>query len=272
MTWLAVARNDLRQSVRSTGTWTLTALFLVVLGGTAYALAELATPEFDVLLDVVELLVALLLPLVGVVVGYDAVVAERESGTLALLASLPNSRRDVVVGKVIARAAVLAGPLLVGSTGAGLVSAVQYPSFALVRYLGFVAVTFLYGLTFVGIATALSMALSSSRRVIGGAFGAYVVLVMFWNQLVDVLVVILFRFRPGALPDVPAWAEFLRFLDPRTAFVYLLGTWLDVGTTQPAMDLDSLWFTSRVAATAVLVAWVVVPVALGYVVFARSDV
>jgi ABC-2 type transport system permease protein len=272
MTWRAVARNDVREAVRSRRLWVLSALFLVVLGGLAFALAELAQPDFDALLEVTAFLGALLLPLVGILLGYDTVVSDRESGSLVLLMSLPNSRQDVVLGKLVGRAMVLAGPLLVGSLGATVVLVWQYTAFDLVRYVQLVVLTYGYGLGFVTVAAALSTALSSSRRVIGAAFGAYVALVMFWNQLVDLVVVILFRFEETALADVPDWAEFLRFVNPRTAFVYLAGTSLDVGTEQPDLGLGDLWFASPLAAVVVLLGWILVPNLVAYYRFVRTDV
>lgn len=271
MSWLAVARNDIREAVRSKGVWALTGLFLVGLAGLAFLLARLAVPDFDVFLDVTAIGVTLLFPLVGVVLGYRTVVAERESGTIVLLMSLPNSRAEMVLGKILGRTTVLTGSLVVGTVGAGLVLATQYPSFAPGRYLLFVLAALVYGLGFVAIATALSMALSTARRVVGAAFGVYVLLVMVWNVLVDVLVAVLFRFEPEGLADPPLWAESVTFLTPRTTFEYLVSEALGVGGGPTTVAVDSQWFASTGVAVVVLLGWVVVPLLVGYARFERAE-
>jgi ABC-2 type transport system permease protein len=53
-------------------------------------------------------------PIVGVVVGYNAVSGGRESGSLKLLLSLPHSRADVVFGKVVGRGAALSLAVFAG--------------------------------------------------------------------------------------------------------------------------------------------------------------
>lgn len=271
MSRLAVARNDLRAARRARGTWLLAALFVVGFAGVASAVAELAAPDFGAFLDVASLLVALLLPLVGVVLGYESVVPERESGSIALTLSLPNSRLDVVQGKLLGRTAVFAGTLLVGVVGGAAVLVARYDGFDAGQYLWFVVVVLAYGLVFLALAAALSMALSTSRRVVGAAFGSYVALVMFWNQFVDVLVVVLFRFRGGALVDPPLWAESAKFLTPRTAFVYLLADRLGVGTGVAAFPVADQWFASPGVAVLALLSWAVVPLALGFLRFRRAE-
>ncbi|WP_435361530.1 ABC transporter permease [Haloarchaeobius sp. DFWS5] len=263
MSWQAVLRNDLRATVRSKSVWALAAVFLLAIGGLAYAIAELAEPNFDAFLEVSSIIVALLLPLVGIVVGYEAIIPERESGSIVLALSLPNSRPELVAGKLLGRASVLVGPFLVGAIGGITVLVWRYSGFDFVQYVLFVLLALVYALVFLAVATALSMALSSSRRVIGGAFGAYVALVMFWNQLVDVVVVLLFRFQPTALADLPLWAESVKFLTPRTSFVYLVAETLEIGAGVTAIDVGSQWFASPAVAMLALLAWVVVPLGLG---------
>jgi ABC-2 type transport system permease protein len=271
MSVLAVTRNDVRESLRSKGPWVLTAGFLLGFIGLAYAIAELAEPDFELYLDATSAIIALLLPLVGVILGYQAIITERESGTIALLMSLPHSRGDMVAGKFLGRVTVFSVAFLVGAFGGGLFVVVQYTSFDPARYLLFILTALVYGLAFVAIATALSMALSTSRRVIGAAFGLYVLSVLLWNQIVNIVVVILFRFRPRALVDLPLWAESAKFLNPRTTFVYLVGEWLDIGGGPSELVVDSQWFAAPAVAVVVLFGWIVVPPLIAYFPFDRME-
>jgi ABC-2 type transport system permease protein len=271
VSWLAVTRNDLRAAGRSKAVWLLPVLFLLGFGGLAYAVVEADAPDFDTFLSVAAAAVALLLPLVGIVLGHRSVVRERESGRIVLLMALPNSRAEMVAGTLLGRAVVLAGSLAVGLAGAGLVMATGFDAFAPGRYLLFSLVALAYGLVFLAIATGLSMALSTSRKVVAAAFGVYLLLVSFWTELVSLLVVVLFRFDTSTLTEPPLWAQSLTFLNPRTTFVYLLGEVLDVGSGPTALDLGTQWFASPEVALAVLLAWILAPLGLGYVRFRRVE-
>lgn len=59
-------------------------------------------------------LVSLVVPLVALVLGHDAIVGERERNTLGLLLSLPVSRLEVVLAKFVGRALALALAVGVG--------------------------------------------------------------------------------------------------------------------------------------------------------------
>lgn len=271
MSWVAVARNDLRGAVRSNGTRVLAAAFLLAFLGLVALLVRVDAASFDAYLDLLAPGIALLLPLVGVVLGYDAVVGERESGTAALALSLPHSRAELVAGKVAGGTAVLAGSLAVATLAAGLAMLPWFTDIAPLRLLLFALAATVYGAVFLALSTALSMSFESSRKVIGGAFGAYLALVLFWNELVNVLVVILFRFRGAALLDPPTWATLAKFLSPRTAFGYLVADTLDAGSPPPLTVEATAEFVTPAVAAAALLAWVLVPLFLGYLRFARGD-
>lgn len=271
MSFWAVARNDLRGASRERGIWALFAGFVVGFAGVALLLVEVDAPEFGTYLDLLAPGVGLLVPLAGIALGYEVVVGERESGAAALSLSLPNSRADLLAGKLVGRATTLAAATTAAALVAGVVLVAAFPAFDPVRYLGFTVATVAYGVVFLCIAAGLSTALSTARRVIAAAFGAYVGLALSWGPMVDVLVVVLFRFRPTALVDPPTWATFATFVGPRTAFGYLLGYALDAGSVPPVAVDASADFVSPTVAVLALVGWAVLSLVAGYVAFRRSD-
>jgi Cu-processing system permease protein len=102
-------------------------------------------------------LVSLLMPLVGLVLGHDAIVGERERNTLGLLLSLPSSRLGVVVGKYVGRLAAL---VVAGGAGIGAALLAAAPGQASV--LGRLLVpTLLLGAAFLSVGFLIS---SLSRR------------------------------------------------------------------------------------------------------------
>jgi ABC-2 type transport system permease protein len=261
MNWQPVARKDIRDAVRSGGVLVLTAVFVLLFVGLTLLTVRTGDGDFEDILSTAVGVVTFLLPVVAFGVGYKAILGERRAGTLVLALALPHSRRDLVVGKFVGRAVVLSVPVLLGLVVAGALGVgtggVGGQSGA---YLWFTVLTVLYGLSFLAVALLLSMG-NSSRRATLGAVGIYIALVLLWSILVEFLVRVLFRFRS---PDVtPDWAVFVQMLSPAVLYTYLLDGIEGIRNNLTGMA-DPPWFVTSWVALVLLLAWVVVPVAVGY--------
>ena len=269
MSWRVIARNDVRSMSTERGTLGLFTGFLLGFGGLAALIFYVGEPNFEGYLDLVTVGAGLLVPLAGIVLGYEAIIGERESGMAVLSLSLPHSRADMILGKLAGRTALLTGAIMSTGVVAGVGLALFYPSFDALRYLGVLVVVAAYGTVFLWLAATLSMALSTSRKVIAVAFSAYIVLVLMWSVILDLVVVVLFRFQPPREPE--SWATFATFVGPNTAFNYLLAELLDAGT-MPAIAVDpTVEFITPAVAVLSLLGWTLIPVLLGYTSFRGSD-
>ncbi|WP_049926496.1 ABC transporter permease [Halopiger goleimassiliensis] len=271
MTRSAVVRKDFRDSLRSRTLWVLIVAFALLLSLTAYAsqLGEGATvTEF---VDLTAETFGLLVPLVGIVLGYKSIVDERESGTIALALSVPTSRWAFVSGKFLGRSLVLALPVLIGMVVTVGVVIVLYDQVPLGRYLLFAALNVLYGLAFLSIALALSTSLATGRRVTTGAFGAYVLLVMFWSELVDLTVLVLWRFDFAILANRPDWSWLLELASPAESYDRLVTALFDSDRGAAYAVADAPWYVDWWVAVVLLVGWVVLPLVVGYARFRRAE-
>lgn len=271
MSWRPIARKDFRDSVRSKTLWLLVSVFVLVLLIIAYAARQDGGTEVVEFVDLTAAVFALFVPLVSIALGYKSVIDERESGSIVLALSFPHTRRDLVTGKFVGRTLVLAIPMLVGMIVASTLVIWLYDTLPVGRYLLFAGLNVLYGMAFLGIAFGLSMSTTSSRRVTAGAFGAYVVLVMLWAELIDLLVLVLWRFDASVLLDGPDWALFTRLLSPEESYERLITALFDSDTGAAYVGTDVPWFVDSWVAVLVLAGWVVVPIAVGYLRFDRSD-
>lgn len=281
MSWVAVARKDFQDAVRSKVLWLLSALFVVFAAGVAYVYTLVlggAGGEVGQELSSVALIefmtapVATLVPITALIVGYKAVAGEVESGTLKLLLSLPHTRKDVVFGKLVGRTGVLAVPIVVGFAVAAIVVLALYSSFDTVDYLLFLALTVLFGATFVSIAVGISAATKSTAKAAASVFGVFILFEFLWSVIpMGIHYLVEGAFFPAGRP--PNWYLFVQQLSPSNAFSASVLSFLPNTQRQLAAILggDVPFYLTDWFALVILAFWLVVPVALGYLAFERKD-
>jgi ABC-2 type transport system permease protein len=271
MTWQAVARKDFADAIRSRSLWAVAGLFVVVTTGSSLLVTLLsvrsgsAAESIVGLTRLLKLLAGVLVPMTAVLVGYRAIVGERETGSIKLLLSLPHERRAVVLGKLVGRSLVVAVAVLAGF-GLSTALAVVFAPSAFPVFVGVTVVTLLFAVAFVAIAVGLSAASGSARRAATGAFGAFVVSNILWQRIPGIYGAV-----TGSGGATPAWIYFIQRLSPSGAYngAYTLfaGTRsLEAAIGGPVPPYLSWW-----AAVAILVGWVVLPTWLGYRRFERAD-
>jgi len=290
----AVARKDFEDAVRSRALLALGGVFVVFFAAAAFLFTDqignavqqqqgqgppITSSSF---LRELTNVTRLLVPLTGAVLAYASVIGERESGTLKLLLSLPHSRLDVLVGKLIGRSGVLALPVILGLFVAVPTFAVADITFVAGDYLLFTLLTVLVGLTFVAIGLGASAAADSSRRAVVATFVPFVVFSLLWGQVARRAATTLRdQLELGQQATLEAYFA-ARAVNPIAAYQMVAS---NVGSPQAQLSLFSpptrqsyvqqfgelpVYLTDG-ALVAVLVAWIVLPVAVGYLVFEASD-
>lgn len=286
MSWKAVAEKDFRDAIRSRLLIVLTALFALFAAGASYVVSEIQPPQeaaltgevttFLLILGLVSA-TAVFIPLVAIAAAYRSLAGERDSGSLKLLLSLPNSRRDVVVGKFLGRSAVVSVALLVGFAVGLVATAVLADAFSPLEYIAFVAVSLLFAFVFVSIAVGVSAFTSSTSRAAYGAFGLFIVFQFLWGLIAQSVVYVLNGFSFEGLEEGDTLLDlfdFLVIIDPTTA--YQQGTlWtirlIDESEEAQQAAADAPFYLQDWFGFVVMIFWIVAPLAVGYLRFNRSD-
>lgn len=199
-----------------------------------------------------------LVPLIALLLGFDAIVGERERGTLDLLLSLPITRAEVLLGKYAGLAAALALSTLVGFGAALLPLWASLDLAGLRLYLGFVFSTLLLGLAFLSLAVMISVISRERARASGAAIGVWFGLVLVFDlALLGLLVA-------SAGRNASAWAPYALLLNPADVFRVLnvFGSDAMRGTFGLGTLLPEHW-NNPVLLCAVMLAWIVAPLAIG---------
>lgn len=269
MSVVAVAKKDFQDAIRSRWLLGLTALFILLVSLMAYIVrpAPGQQASANALLDLVNQFFAMtLIPLIALIIAYNAISGERESGSLKLLLSLPHSRADVVFGKVIGRSAALAVPIIVGFVLPAIILAIGPFTLDVTTYLGYTLLVCFLGTVFVAIAVGFSAAVESQRVAIAGAIFLYFLFVPLWGAIQFPLQLWLMGGTPGWLPLEPdQLMRMLQILNPRESFNII----------STALLADQLYQGDgarlQVSSTMMMLSWILVPPLLGLLKFDQDD-
>ena len=118
-------------------------------------------------------LATFLMPLIALLLAYDAIVGEEEGGTLLLLLTYPLGRGQLLLGKFLGHGLILALATLIGFGSAALAILVLVPEVEAAILLGafgrFMGSSLLLGCVFLALAYALSSRASEIQRRRAGA-------------------------------------------------------------------------------------------------------
>lgn len=202
-------------------------------------------------------LVIYLLPLIALVLGFDAVVGEREQGSLDLLLSLPLTRLELLLGKYLGLAAALAVSTLGGFGLVAAILALQLDPAAFLRYGGFILSSVLLGLVFLSLAVMVSVFAVDRTRASGLAIGLWFLFVLVFDLL---LLGVLVASGGSFGGELFAW---LLLLNPADVFRIL--NVFSLGEVRELYGLDTLLPASLAAPwllVPVMLLWIVVPLAI----------
>jgi ABC-2 type transport system permease protein len=273
MSLAVVARKDFADARRSRSLWALSGLFVAFVALMAYLYTEIPslTPSEAAELSGLGLMgflaapASLFISIAAVLICYKAIAGESESGSGKILLALPHTRADVVGGKVLGRATVLALPLVVGFAVALVAAYALDLTVAPTEFLTFVVVSLVFALAYVSLVVGISATTTSTTRASTLAVGAFVVFELVWDVIpIGAAFVANGLSMPGTLPN---WALFLGQLSPSAAYLNAVTGVLPNNTSL----VDVPFYLSPTASAVVLVGWIVIPVAIGYTRYAGLD-
>jgi len=128
-------------------------------------------------------LVIYLIPLIALVLGFDAIVGERERGSLDLLLSMPITRLELLLGKYFGLAAALAFSTIAGFGLVAIVLSAKLDLNALFHYAGFMLSSVLLGCAFLSLAVMLSVFAADRTRASGLAIATWFFFVLVFDLL-----------------------------------------------------------------------------------------
>lgn len=249
--------------------FTVAAVLLVQVIGRPEGVAT-RRPQMQFAVEFVSSGLSLVVPLVGMLASYAALVGERETGSVRFLLGLPNSRDGAFLGKYLSRALVVCLPLVVGLALAGVVVQFTYRNGSVAGMLGLAAVTVPYAMLFVGVGLTASAYADSSNRAVAVVVAVFAVFRAGWPALQSLLLEGVEQPYPR-----PEWFFWVGRVNPINAYVKLTTLFAEFEYGHPLLEQPgetvSTVATTHWFAALVLLAWTVAAPVAGLLYFRRRD-
>ena len=188
MLWI-LAMKELRDGFRNR--WVAAAI--IVLGILALTLSVLGSAptgsvrvsELDISVVSLASLSVYLIPLIALMLSFDAMVGEFERGTMMLLLTYPVTRWQIIMGKFLGHVLILSIAILLGYGGAVVVltlvtggSTEGWPAYAMMM-----ASSLVLGSVFIALGYLVSVLVRERATAIGAAIGLWLVFVVLYDLL-----------------------------------------------------------------------------------------
>ena len=258
---LTLAAKEFRDRIRNRWVlavalvFTVFALVIAYFGGAHQGTVGFRSIEFTIA-SLVSLVIYLI-PLIALLLGFDAIVGERERGSLELLLTLPITRFELLLGKYLGLAAALTLSTVAGFGLVALVLAAGTGAEGLGGYALFTVSSVLLGLAFLGIAVLLSVIARDRTRASGLAIAVWFFFVLIFDLLLlGALVATGGQYGGEIFP----W---LLLANPADVFrVFNVLGLEDVRTLYGLASVFPESIANAPALLGVLLAWIAVPVAI----------
>jgi Cu-processing system permease protein len=266
-----VAAKEFQDGLRNRWIGAITLIFAVLSLGLAYfgsaASGTLGFASLDSTIISLASLAVVLIPLIALMLSYNAFVGEYEQGTMLLLLTYPLSRAQLLLGKFLGQGAILAVSALLGFGVAALaiICFSESDTAQVIRAFGaFIVSAVLLGWVFVALAYVISVLVSEKSKAAGLALLVWFLFVLVFDlALMALLVASEGHINSKVLP-------LLLLFNPTDIFRLINYVVIDAesygGVLQLAQQsqptLSQLYF--------VMVMWVVIPLTLAWLVFKRK--
>lgn len=204
-----IALKEFKDGLRNRWMLFITLLFALLAVGISWfgavAAGHVGFTNLPATIASLSSLATFLMPLIALLLAYDAIVGEEEGGTLMLLLTYPLTRTQILLGKFVGHATILGLSTLIGFGSAALAIAVLVPNVEILPLFGafirFIISSTLLGMVFLACAYALSANATEKSTAAGLALGVWFFFVLIFDLvLLALLVSSQGKFSPEALP------------------------------------------------------------------------
>lgn len=272
MLW-TLALKELRDGLRNR--WIAAAI--VVLGTLALALSMLGSAPtgavkvsaLDISVISLASLSVYLIPLIALILSFDALVGEFERGTMMLLLTYPVTRWQVIMGKFLGHVLILFIAILAGYGGAILIMTLLTGGSleGWQAYVSMMASSLLLGAVFIALGYLVSVLVRERATAAGAAIGLWLIFVVLYDLVLFGVLLI----DEGQLIGQQLFSMLMLVSPTDTYRILNLSMFDAVSQAAGIAGVASGSGLSSVLLLGVMMLWVIVPLAVTLLVFQRRE-
>ena len=271
---LTVANKEFHDGLRNRWVMSISLIFALLATGLAYfgaaASGQAGFTNLSTTLVSLASLAVFIIPLIALMLAYDGIVGEDESGTLLLLMTYPLSRWQLVLGKMMGHWMIMAFATLIGFGSSAIIMGIFSDNTTwgelLKPYAFFIVFAILLGWIFIAIASMISASVVEKSKAAGVALVVWFMFVfMFDLSLLGLLVSTEGNVNAELFP-------YLLLLNPTDIFrLIIINFFADQQLTGLMAVAQQAQFTT-VSLVLSLLTWFIIPVLAAIAIFNKRKV
>jgi Cu-processing system permease protein len=266
-----IAKKEFMDNVRNKWIMALTIIFIVLTLAISLAVGGGEIVDFEVTALGLLSISTLLVPIIAIMLGYNTISGEAETGSLQVVLSTSIRRHEVLIGKYVGLGSVLALATLLGFGISGLVIMTQASANA-GGYLVFIILTIMLGLIYLSLSMCFSTIMKKRVTSLIAGIGIF-----FWAMIIGTVIMVIYFATGGSVEGVmngmPDWMwGAMMILSPSD--MYQTSVFLGFSTS----GMDVMGFSIELPEFIVLwkliiiyLAWTFIPLVLAYLFLERRD-
>lgn len=271
---ITIAKKEFMDNLRNSWIIILTVLFIILTLVISFVSGGGSLGDIEITVVGLLAIASLLIPIVAIMLGYDTISGEAESGALLVVQSYPVSREEVYFGKFLGLGSVLAVSVLLGFGISGMVISAAVGGTNAGGFLMFIFLTILLGLIYLSLSICFSAILKRRSTSLYAGVGLF-----FWSMIIGSVIIGIYLgtggsfagLTTGGLPDW-LWSSTM-VLSPMDLHqtAAMLGFDLKVADVSgfSIMIPDFITLTNLLV---IFILWIVIPLGVGYFFYRKRDI
>ena len=271
---ITVAKKEFMDNLRNNWIMILTVLFIILTLVMSFVSGGGSLGDIEITVIGLLAIASLLVPIIAIMLGYNTISGEAETGSLLVVQSYPVSREDVYFGKFLGLGSVLAVSVLLGFGISGIVIGAAVGGINLGGFLVFIFLTILLGLIYLSMSICFSSILKRRSTSLYAGVGLF-----FWSMIISSVIMGVFLGTDGSFDDIlsggmPSWMwSSMMVLSPQD--MYQTATMLGFDLRMADISGFTIMIPDFITMTNLLVIsflWIVVPLSVGYYFYRKRDI
>lgn len=269
---ITVARKEFKDGLRNRWIIAISAIYSLLAIGLAFfgsaASGTLGLVSLDSTMISLASLAVFIIPLIALMLCYDAFVGEQESGTLLLLLTYPLNKTQLLLGKFVGHGAIMATANIIGF---GIAAAVVClfsdnvdPIEVISKFSAFIGYAILLSWVFISFAFIISVLVDEKSKAAGLSLITWFLMVLVFDLALLALLVA----GDGLIdPDI---LPYILWLNPTDLFRLINLTALSNDDYSGIMSVAATAEFSQLTLLGVMALWIILPLSLANFLFHRK--